>query len=122
HTLPDKHKNYHLRQALFRRCNLSQLLLSLPDDHKPKMVKLSSATLQLFEDVLSRPSMKIVDSLITEHIRSRQYLAEMTTDGDEAHLEPEPDGLVSDKFNSLTVLDEMQNSAVDVCRLANVAA
>src|SRR5699024_4727609 len=74
--------------------------------------------LQLFEDILSRPSQTIVEHLIVRHLRSYQY----RDDQMESHLEQlENTDQLCAKFNSLSVLDEMGNVANEIHQLSNIS-
>lgn len=107
------HKN--LNSFLLKRCQILTILNGNDknDEELKKWIKLSSATLQLFEDILSKPSYEIVYNLIIKELINRNYL---NNDKNGEHYEKEnisTTGL-SSKFNSLTVLDQMHAIANEI--------
>ncbi|KAI2797092.1 hypothetical protein RDWZM_007053 [Blomia tropicalis] len=72
----DKHHNHRLMSTLLKRCCLTEPTVS-DDPNMPnesQRFKLASVTIQLFEDIISRPSRKLVNKLIVDHLRSRHYI------------------------------------------------
>ncbi|KAH9529533.1 hypothetical protein DERF_003412 [Dermatophagoides farinae] len=122
--MPVRPSKKHLRTILLERCNISNIIRRdfEQEDDRIKFLKLSSATLQLFEDILSRPSFDIVNDLVIKQLSAKSFQNNVETiDIDWSMLEkPNVCANISSKFNSIIVLDQMNTVANEICHLSNI--
>ncbi|XP_027198642.2 FHF complex subunit HOOK interacting protein 2A-like isoform X1 [Dermatophagoides pteronyssinus] len=122
--MPEKANKKHLRTILLERCHISDIIQRdfEQEGDRIKFIKLSSATLQLFEDILSRPSFEIINDLVIKQLSAENCQNNVEIiDIDWSMLEkPNIWTKISSKFNSINVLDQMNTVADEIHHLSNI--
>lgn len=116
-NIPSRLKNYTLLPMLLKRCNLSAQNLCDDEQERSKSIKLAGVTLQLFEDILLRPSRNVMNFLVIDHLRKKDYLDLTRSDENEDSFEP-----FLDKFVVPDVLDHLNSVANETSKHINVLA
>lgn len=109
------------------RCHISVIVRRdfEQENDRIKFFKLTSATLQLFEDILSKPSLEIINDLVLKQLSMKSVDISQnnfeTIDIDWSMLEkPNISANILSKFNSINVLDQMNTVANEICHLSNI--
>lgn len=105
-----KHKNCNLDKLLFKRCDHRQLKINYKSSSK-----LLSATLQLIEDIFSRPSLKIVNKLVIKPLSTKSPIKQEENNiDDQSHQ-------FRNKLNFDQVICEIKSVADEIASLPNVS-
>lgn len=116
-NIPSRLKNYTLLPTLLKRCNLSDKNFADDEQERSKSIKLASVTLQLFEDILLRPSRNVMNFLVIDHLQKKDYLNLNKNDENEDSYEP-----FIEKFIVQDVFDHLIAVANETSKQINALA